>query len=107
MMWECKDCETVHPVNPPKCCNCDETDLIQNRSSTDPDVSISTIIDAKISALSGADSGESPCLAESVDPDALESLVASDRFDRFTFRYGGFDVTLHSSGDIDFDRVDD
>lgn len=60
---------------------------------------------ATVAAASDRPPRELPPLYDSVDPDTLDALfedsrLASDADIRITFRFGGYEVTLHQCGEI-------
>lgn len=67
---------------------------------------ISNRILFKIAEREGVDPTDLPILAETIDPDALESLIKSlSDNGSVNFRYYGYDVQVTGDGDIDLTEL--
>lgn len=86
----------------------------KNRVEFEPGESVSETLVTAIASLENRRRRELPVLNESIDADALDELFEpridgtrrqSDRV--LTFDYAGYDVRVHSDGDITFAPEDD
>jgi len=64
-----------------------------------------------VAAHEGVDPLDLPPLYDAVDPSALDTLFAprpdgSVRDGQLSFRFAGYDVTVHTSGEVDLDPRD-
>lgn len=68
-----------------------------------PDGKLTTRIISELADQTDTDPFSLTPIAESIDPDALETLLTGSRGSdvRVTFRHGGYQITVDSTGSLD------
>lgn len=69
--------------------------------------SVGMAVISTVAARSNTDPEELDSLYSVVDPDALEALFQPGTTGTVSFRYHGYEVVVHSDGDLDVTRADE
>ena len=72
--------------------------------SLGPDPIVEQVV-ANVAQVSDTDALELPPLYDAVDPEALETLVATLGHGEVSFDYAGYSVTVDSSGSVSLDAL--